>query len=647
MIPPEQPPSDTALSGSTSAAIIENTLDNIWAVNGRYEILYLNEVFSQAFQATFGVRLTPGTNILDTLPEAIRPAWKERYDRAFQGERFVFVDRIETGGEPLHVEVSVNPILNQGQTVGAAMFARDITHRVRTEEALAASERRFKELIRNSSDSISIVDCQGCQLSVSDSVEKIVGFTPAELIGLPVIDQLIHPEDTEAARNAFLRVMTEGSAIARYRHRHKDGSWVWVESHGSNQLDNPDIRGIVINARDITHRIRAEREQARLEAQLQQAQKMEAIGRLAGGVAHDLNNMLGAILGFAELALQDQDRARLEADLQEIRKAANRSADLTRQLLTFARRQTITPQVLDLNASVGSLLRMLRRIIGEDIEVVWEPAGDLGPVWMDPSQIDQILTNLCINARDAITDGGRITIRTAAITLDEDHCGKHPEASPGAYVMLEVVDDGSGMDDDTLSHLFEPFFTTKGMGKGTGLGLATVHGIVRQSGGHLSVSSTPGEGSTFRVFLPRRAADAPDAPAPSDGPSVPVTDPGGRTILLVEDEPAILRLTRKMLEKHGYVVLAAASPLEALQLARSHTGRIDLLLTDVIMPGMNGRELATHLHGLHPDLRILFMSGYTADIIARHDVRHEEVRFLQKPFTIQELVESVRRALGV
>ncbi|MBU1070772.1 PAS domain S-box protein, partial [Myxococcota bacterium] len=550
MIPPgptTQPPHDGRLSEFTSAAIIENTLDNIWAVNRSYEILYLNEVFCRAFQSTFGVCLTPGTKILETLPEGIRPAWKERYDRAFQGERFVFIDQIETGGEFFYVEVSVNPIMNQGQAMGAAMFARDITLRIRTEEALAASERRFKELIRNSSDSISIVDGQGCQLSVSDSVEKIVGFTPEELIGLPVIDQLIHPEDRDTAIEAFRRVMTEGSAIARYRHLHKDGSWVWVESHGSNQLENPDIRGIVINARDITRRVRAEQEQASLEAQLQQAQKMEAIGRLAGGVAHDLNNMLGAILGFAELALQAEDRDRLEADLHEIRKAANRSADLTRQLLTFARRQAIVPQVMDLNHSIESLLRMLRRIIGEDIEVVWEPADDLGAVWMDPSQLDQILTNLCVNARDAITAGGRVTIQTTNRTLDEAYCTAHPEVMPGDYAVLTVHDDGCGMDEGTLSRMFEPFFTTKAVGKGTGLGLATVHGIVRQNGGHITVRSAPGEGTTFGIFLPLHVPAEKTQPPPTPVPAPEPSGPGSHTILLVEDEPAILRLTRKML----------------------------------------------------------------------------------------------------
>ncbi|PKN21464.1 MAG: hybrid sensor histidine kinase/response regulator [Deltaproteobacteria bacterium HGW-Deltaproteobacteria-22] len=521
MIPPEQPPHDAGLSESTSAAIIENTLDNIWAVNRDYEILYLNEVFCRAFQATFGVALTQGTKILDTLPEPMRLAWKERYDRAFSGERFVFIDRIETGGEPIHVEVSVNPILNQGQTMGAAMFARDITHR-----------------------------------------------------------------------------------------------------------------------------IHAEQEQASLEAQLQQAQKMEAIGRLAGGVAHDLNNMLGAILGFAELALQAEDRDRLEADLHEIRKAANRSADLTRQLLTFARRQAITPQILDLNHNVGSLLRMLRRIIGEDIEVVWEPAQDLGPVWMDPSQLDQILTNLCVNARDAITAGGRVTIQTTNRTLDEAYCTAHPEVMPGDYAVLTVRDNGCGMDDGTLSRLFEPFFTTKAVGKGTGLGLATVHGIVRQNGGHIAVRSAPGEGTTFGIFLPLHVPAEKTQPPPTPVPAPEPSGPGSHTILLVEDEPAILRLTRKMLEKQGYAVLSAGSPMEALQLARHHAGGLHLLLTDVIMPGMNGRELATQMQELQPDLRILFMSGYTADIITRHDAHHEDIHFLQKPFSIQELLGSVRRALG-
>jgi PAS domain S-box-containing protein len=513
---------------------------------------------------------------------------------------------------------------------------------VHTEEALLASERRFMELIRHSSDSISIVDLSGRQISVSDAVEKMVGYTAAELTGVQIADVLIHPDDRERALAALRKVVLEGSDTVQYRHRHKDGSWVWIEAHGSNQLDNPDIRGVVINARDITERVEAEQERSRLECQLQQAQKMEAVGRLAGGVAHDFNNMLGAIMGFTELALQAEDPAALQANLEEIRRAAERSAELTRQLLAFARRQTVAPQLLDLNRTVEHQTRMLQRLIGENIELIWTPGEDLAPVWMDPTQVDQLLTNLCVNARDAIADVGRIRIETANCVLDEAYCAAHPDATGGAHVRLSVIDDGCGMSPQTLARLFEPFFTTKEVGKGTGLGLAMVHGIVRQNGGHITVHSAPGEGSTFCVYLPRQPVTVtpPVVPAP-----VPTAAAGSGTILLVEDEPAILRLTRKMLERHGYTVLAADSPFEAIRLADLHRNEIDLLLTDVIMPGMNGRDLAVRLTAANPRLRCLFMSGYTADVLDPHGVLHEDVHFLQKPFSMTVLGEQVRLAL--
>lgn len=379
------------------------------------------------------------------------------------------------------------------------------------------------------------------------------------------------------------------------------------------------------------------------EALLAQAQKMDSIGRLAGGVAHDFNNMLGVILGHAEMALAEVDpAAQLHDHLVEIQKAAMRSADLTRQLLAFARRQTVSPRVIDLNETVSGMLKMLKRLIGENIELDWLPGGALWPIKIDPAQVDQILANLCVNARDAIRDVGRITIETANAVLDEADCTPYADALPGHYVMLAVRDTGCGMTPEVRGHIFEPFYTTKGPGAGTGLGLATVYGVVRQNGGFITVESAPGAGSTFRIYLaPHEGAPAP-IPA---GVSADAVLPGHETILLVEDEAAILSLGEMVLSRLGYTVLTAATPGDALRLAEAHVEPIDLIVTDVVMPEMNGRDLVKRLMPLYPQVKCLFMSGYTADIIAPHGLLDEGVNFIQKPFTMQLLSARVREML--
>ncbi len=396
-------------------------------------------------------------------------------------------------------------------------------------------------------------------------------------------------------------------------------------------------------ARFISDLKRAQEEKEKLQIQLLQSQRMESVGRLAGGVAHDFNNMLGVIIGHAEIALEQVELAQpIYNDLLEIHKAAQRSANLTRQLLGFARKQTVKPRVLDVNETVESMLKMLRRLIGEDIDLLWKPGLDLWPLKMDPSQIDQILANLCVNARDAISGVGKVTIETANYAFDEAYCSQHPGFICGEYVLIAISDDGCGMDKETLNNLFEPFYTTKGLGKGTGLGLATVYGIVKQNNGFINVYSEPGWGATFKIYLPRSGDRVSEA-------REHVTEEkllrGSETILLVEDEESILDLGKTILERLGYQVLAAHSPIEALDWAERHLSPIHLLITDVVMPGMNGKYLKEKLNALHPEMKSIFMSGYTANVIAHHGVLDEGIHFLQKPFSVKLLAEKVRGVL--
>ncbi|MBW2654456.1 MAG: response regulator [Deltaproteobacteria bacterium] len=370
---------------------------------------------------------------------------------------------------------------------------------------------------------------------------------------------------------------------------------------------------------------------------------MESVGRLAGGVAHDYNNMLSVILGFTDMAMEELDpTGKVYAKLKEVLTAARRATDITRQLLTFARKQTISPIMLDLNKNVETTLKMLRRLIGEDIDLAWVPGDSLWHVKMDPSQVDQALANLCINARDAIEGVGKVILETGNRTFDTAYCADHVGFIPGEFVLLSISDTGCGMSKDIQDKIFEPFFTTKEVDKGTGLGLATVYGIVRQNNGFINVYSEPGNGTIFKIYLPRYEGKA----AKIQKESTKEIPPGrGETILVVEDDSLILELVRNILEKAGYTVLIAGTPKEAISMIDNYTGKIHLLLTDVIMPEMNGGELARQLQSLYPDLNCVFMSGHTADVIAHRGVLDEGVHFVQKPFSRIELEKTIRKAL--
>ncbi len=391
------------------------------------------------------------------------------------------------------------------------------------------------------------------------------------------------------------------------------------------------------------HLSEVEQQRQEMEKQLRQAQKMEAIGRLAGGVAHDYNNMTNVIMGYAELILEKLDASDpIYADLQEINEAARRSMELTRQLLAFARCQAIAPKILDVNRTVKSMLKMLQRLIGEDIELVWTPEEQVWPIEIDPSQIDQILANLCVNARDAIGGVGKVVISSANVEFDDTYCTRHRGTMPGEFVQLTVTDNGSGMDAAILDKIFEPFFSTKAIGRGTGLGLATVYGIVRQNGGFVDADSEPGRGTSFKICIPRAVGRTVESTAVG---AVDRDERHNETVLLVEDEMAILHLVERLLKKMGYRVLASQSPLEALIIADQYPETIDVLLTDVVMPELNGNDLANRLQERRPDVRVLFMSGYTANIIAHRGVLDKDVSMIQKPFSKKELSDKLEEVL--
>lgn len=524
-------------------------------------------------------------------------------------------------------------------------LVKEVVERKRTEAALRELNQFNKEIIDSAQEGIIVYDHDMRYLLWNPFMERLSGASAQDVIGRHPLTVFPFLKDAGVIDGIERALAGETPAAIDYSYPlGNTGLSGWV-SDQSSPLRNAkgEIIGVIAIVSDITERKRAEVEQEELQTQLIQAHKMESVGRLAGGVAHDFNNMLTIILAQTEMSLLQMDADQPLAErLREIHDAAKRSATLTRQLLTFARKETISPRVLDLNKTFEGMLSMLRRLIGEDIDLAWFPAAALWPVKMDASQIDQVLANLCVNARDAIGGIGKVTIETRNVTVDADYCRSHAGFVPGDYVMMVVGDDGCGMDKETCKNLFEPFFTTKGLGQGTGLGMSTVYGIVKQNNGFVYVYSEPGKGTSVKIYLPRYGGKTVSVQKES---VAELAASGHETILLVEDEFSILKVTSRMLERLGYTVLAATRPNEAIRMAETHAREISLLMTDIVMPEMNGRDLANILLSRYPDLKCLFMSGYTADVIAHHGVLDEGVYFIQKPFAMVKLAGKLREVL--
>jgi two-component system cell cycle sensor histidine kinase/response regulator CckA len=538
-------------------------------------------------------------------------------------------------GTVFPVEMAITSLAN-GVT---ACIGHDITARKEAEKARADAETKYRTLVEQVAaiSYIAELGISGQWHYISPQVEAITGYSQDEWLANSR-DWIRHiPQEDHAVIGAAEEASLRGERFqAEYRIVRKDGSVIWVSDTAvvvSESYSHPVMEGIIV---DITER-------KLLENQLQQSRRMEAVGRLAGGIAHDFNNLLTIIKGYAELAVQRAGtQPELRADIQQIENAAERASTLIRQLLAFSRRQVLQPKIIDLNAIVLGLDKLLGRLMGEHIEMVTRCAGNVGHVKADPAQVEQVIMNLVVNARDAMPKGGRLTVETFNVDLDSTYARDHVSVKPGPYVMLAVSDTGIGMNPETVAHIFEPFYTTKESGQGTGLGLSTVYGIVKQSGGYIWVYSEPGKGTTFKVYLPRVAAQVDSKPEMTQ---LPAAAKGSETILLVEDEEAVRELASRILSAKGYSVVAAKNTREAEEFSEKHTGQIHLLLTDIIMPGTSGRELARRIAGRHPRTRVLYMSGYTDNVLAQGGVLEAGLSFLQKPFTPGALVQKVRDVL--
>ena len=618
--------------------LVENSRDLICTHDLEGRILSVNETALRMMgyppEAILGKRLA------DLLEPDARDGVEAYLAEVRSSECASGVMRVRTVSGEIRYWEYANTLRTEGVAVPVVRgMAHDVTDRVLAEKELKKREgelrklsNEFNAILDGIPDSILLVSRDFRLVWANRAAAANMGKERQEISGSPC-HVLWHRRSSPCDPCPVERTYRTGEPFRKVAVL-PDGKTIEVRTLPI--MEAGGVSEVIVIGRDIT-------DQRKMEGQLQQALKMEAVGMLAGGVAHDFNNMLNVILGYCEMALSRlSPGAAIARDIEEIRKAGQRSAELTRQLLAFSRKQITVPKVVRMNDTIAEQMNMLRRLIGEDIQIDFLPCGDPWHIRIDPSQVAQILANLAVNARDAIRGVGRIAIETSNATLDEAYCRSHVYATPGEYAVLIFSDTGIGMQAGTLERIFEPFFTTKAVGEGTGLGLSTVYGIVKQNGGIINAYSEPGLGTTFRVYLPRVREDAAEAAA-DGGESLP--EGGTETLLLVEDEEQILHLASRILGDRGYRVLSASSPEEACRIVERHTGPIHLLLSDVVMPGMNGKELQERIEKMRPGIRTVFMSGYTAESVGHRGILGKCVAFVQKPFTAYSLAEKVRLAL--
>ncbi len=630
--------------------LVENAPLGIISFDREGKILSVNPTLLDILGSP-SAEATMAINML-TFPPLVEAGLSASFIRCMESGQMIVAEHPYTSkwGKTTHLRVHLAPIHNAaGEVTGGQALVEDVSALKQAEMTLRQSEQEFQTLLASITDyvwSADIVDGQVVYRYYSPVVERITGYPPDHFMsGVDAWLNIIHPEDRPQTERMLAQELQGEVVTHEYRIIRPDGQVRWLSNTTSPTLDQAGkvvrLDGVVS---DITKRKQAEEMRSTLEEQLYQAQKMEAIGNLAGGIAHDFNNMLTAIMGYTGLAMEalPPDHP-VRSDIQGIQKTAQRAADLTRQLLAFARRQIIEPTILNLNELILNVDKMLRRLISEDIELVILLAPNLGRVKVDPSQIEQILINLVINARDAMPHGGKLTIETANVTVDQDDAQRHTGMPPGQYVRLTVSDNGMGMTEEVKAHLFEPFFTTKEVNKGTGLGLATCFGIIKQNEGHIQVHSNPDQGTTFKIYLPCVPETGEPLFQPGEVDDLPR---GTETILLVEDEVAVRDLASRVLHQQGYTVFEAANGDEALRLSEEQAGsEIDLLLTDMVMPRLGGAALADRLKPIYPELKILFISGYIDNATIHDSVQKSGAAFLQKPFTPDVLARKVREVL--
>ena len=623
--------------------VVETAYEGIWTIDASARTDYANHRMASMLGYTVEEML--GRPMFDFMDGDARREAESNFERRRHGVTELHEFRLQRkDGTPVWTLMSTNPIMNErGEFEGALAMVSDITERKRAEDALRESEARYRGLVELAPDGI-LVHCEGRIVFANRAAAHHFGADePESLVGMRVMD-LVHPDYSRQVTERIGRLQTAGETVPLVEEKllRLDGTTFQAEiaAVGITYEGRPGVQVVV---RDITERHRAEAAMRELESQLRHAQKMEAVGQLAGGIAHDFNNLLTVINTYSDFLLEELDETSpLRCDVVEIQRAGGRAASLTRQLLAFSRKQRLQPGVIDLNEVVKGIEPMLRRLIGDDIRIVLSSASGLGRVEADHGQIEQVVVNIAVNARDAMPHGGTLSIETANVSLDNGYAVQHPPVVPGEYVMLAISDTGSGMDAATRSRVFEPFFTTKEIGKGTGLGLSTVFGIVKQSGGYVWCYSEPGNGTVFRIYLPRADSTESRAARPARRATAST---GSEILLLVEDEDAVRALARRILERQGYTILEARDGADALRIASRHTQRIDALVTDIVMPELAGHQVYQTLVQSRPDLRVLYMSGYTENDILRRGLVQRDTAFLQKPFTAASLARAVRSVL--